>query len=81
MPLEAAYHRVVLNASERHSDEGDRQWLLHDDEVILGNAECVHIGWVQEPSTCHASHDCRLIEHGEFLRLTGIIYEYLDLIL
>lgn len=73
VPLEAVYHRVFLYVSDRHSDEGDRQRLFHDDEVIVGDSESVHVRWIQQPPARHAGHDRCLIEHGQFSLLSGIV--------
>ena len=73
MPLEAVYHRFVFYLSDRHLDEGNRQRLLHDDKVILGDAEGVHVRRVQQPPARHAGHDRCLIEHGQFLLLSRIV--------
>lgn len=73
VPFEGVRHRFVLDASECHFDEGDRQRLFHDDEVILGDAERVHVRWIQQPPAWYAGHDRCLIEHGEFLLFLGVI--------
>lgn len=62
-PFETGRHRCFHHLHSQRIHHRYAQWLLDNDEVVLGNSERVHIGWMQSPSSrlC-ANHIC-IVEH------------------
>lgn len=37
--------------------------MLNDDEIVFGDAECVHVRWMQSPSGHLCAHHIRIVKH------------------